>query len=309
MIAFGYSRPLVTVWETQHHKDISQLSMEFHKENMTIPKYIDGEVDSLLWHPSSGEIIGLQRDGLLFKWDPYDDESIIKVRVEQAYRLTISRDGSRLATGDGEHVIKIFATADLSFLHSLSTQGSIRSLSFSTSSRRVYDVRGKYGNVWEPSILVDPTSTVGALTYKEEYQFFRAQNITAVCGQSTAAIYCYGTENGPAMLREVGSRAAWELENESDNVPIHKLALSENENLTAIADMSGKVSITQIPSNKLPYTILPQDVTSRIREALALLSHGRLLFLDTELWICSWVVSSVATEASQCAQLRTYFSS
>ena len=485
MIAFGYSGHMVTVWETQGQKAVSQLSMKFHKEKMTTPKYIDGEVDNLLWHPSSGEIIGLQRDGLLFKWDPYDDESIMKVQVEQAYRLAISRDGSRLATGDGEHVIKIFATADLSLLHSLSTQGSIRSLSFSTNSRRVYDVRGKYGNVWEPSILVDPTSAVGALTHKEEYQFSRAQNITTVCGQSTAPIYCYGTENGPALLREVGSRAVWELENGPDTVPIHKLALSENGNLAAIADISGKVSIkviskddressdidvhhdfaiqigrsngvisrllfhpgggqlfvdttraiytvniathavvssmllrrmektqwichptnpdyilgfsdtlayilnwdnleevetvqyfpprqelhpksssyklihsqensarvsveqqllnsktkvpdilleilhyeplgqhervhlwfsvadikvgrdneddlvgdTQIPSNKLPYTILPQDVTSRIREPLAVLSHGRLIFLDTEQWICSWVVSSIIPKA------------
>jgi WD40 repeat protein len=487
MIAFGYSGHLVTVWETQNQKVVSKLSMKFHKENMTIPKYIDGEVDNLLWHPSSGEIIGLQRDGLLFKWDPYDDESIMKVRVEQAYRLAISPDGSRLATGDAEHVIKIFATADLPLLHSLSTQGSIRSLSFSTNSRRVYDVRGGYGNAWEPSSLVDPTSAVGSLSHKEEYQFSRAQNITTVYGESMAPIYCYGTENGPAMLREIGSRAVWELENGSDAVPIHKLTLSDNGSLAAIADMSGRVSMkviskddmesgdlqihhdfvinigrstgvisrllfhpggsqlfvdttraiytinitthavvssklvrrmmktqwichptnpdytlgfsdtlvyvlnwdnledvemfeyfpprpelhpklssyklvhshennskaseeqqvpnsntkgpdilleilhhdpfkqleqvylgfsvadikvgsdregsllgdTHAPSNKLSYTILPQDVTSRIRELLALLSHGRIVFLDTEQWICTWAVSSAVTKPSQ----------
>lgn len=487
MIAFGYSGHLVTVWETQTQKVVSKLSMKFHKENMTIPKYIDGEIDNLLWHPSSGEIIGLQRDGLLFKWDPYDDESIIKVRVEQAYRLAISPDGSRLATGDAEHVIKIFATADLSLLHSLSTQGSIRSLSFSTNSRRVYDVRGGYGNVWEPSGLVDPTSVVGSLSHKEEYQFSRAQNITTLYGQSMAPIYCYGTENGPGMLREIGSRAVWQLENGLDDVPIHKLALSDNGSLAAIADMSGRVSIkviskddqesgdlqihhdfainigrssgvisrllfhpgggqlfvdttraiytinitthavisskfvrrmmktqwichptnpdyilgfsdtlvyvinwdnveevktfgyfpprqelhpksssyklvhnqeyndrasegeqvpnsktkgpdilleilhhellgqpgrvylgfsvadikvgsdgkgslvgdTEAPSNKLPYTILPQNVTSHIREPLALLSHGRLVFLDTEQWICTWTLSSAVTKAPQ----------
>lgn len=245
MIAFGYSGHLVTVWETQRQKVVSRLCMKFHKENISIPKYVDGEGDNLLWHPSSREIIGLQRDGLLFKRDPYDEESIIKVRVERAYRVTISRDGSRLATGDGEHVIKIFATADLSLLHNLSNQGSIRSLSFSTDSRRVYDVRGKYGNVWEPSILVDPKSTIRALAHKEDCQFSRAQNITAICGQSIAPIYCYSTENGPTMLREVGSRIVW-LENESDNVPIHKLALSDNGSLAAIVDMSGNVSIKVI---------------------------------------------------------------
>lgn len=487
MIAFGYSGHLVTVWEIHRQKVVSRLCMKFHKENMSIPKYVDGEVDNLLWHPSSREIIGLQRDGLLFKWDPYDNESIIKVRVEQAYRVAISRDGSRLATGDGEHVIKIFSTTNLSLLHSLSSQGFIRSLSFSTNSRRVYDVRGKYGNVWEPSILADPSSTIGALAHKEDYQFPRAQNITAICGQSIAPIYCYSTENGPAMLREVGSRTVWELENESGNVSIHQLALSDNGGLAAIADMSGNVSIKVISrddkesesvqilhdfainigrgtgiisrllfhpegkqlfvdttcavytvnitthavasstlvrrmaktqwichptdldyilgfsdtlvyvlnwdnlqevktfeyfpprqelhpksssyklvhsqgknigaskvqqapstntrvadilleisnweplgqpervhlgfsvtdikvgsnhqdclagdvqslSNKLPYTILPQDVTSRIREPLGLLPHGRLLFLDTEQWICSWVVSPVFTKVSQ----------
>lgn len=37
----------------------------------------------------------------------------------------------------------------------------------------------------------------------------------------------------------------------------------------------------------------------RIREPLRLLSQGRILFLNTEQWICSWVLSPVFTKASQ----------
>lgn len=41
-------------------------------------------------------------------------------------------------------------------------------------------------------------------------------------------------------------------------------------------------------NNDLPYTLLPPELTSRIREPLAFLSHRRFLFLDTDQCICTW---------------------
>lgn len=53
------------------------------------------------------------------------------------------------------------------------------------------------------------------------------------------------------------------------------------------------------PTVDLPYTTIPDDVACRIREPLALLSRRRLLFLNSERWICTWSLDSVAARHPQ----------
>jgi hypothetical protein len=38
----------------------------------------------------------------------------------------------------------------------------------------------------------------------------------------------------------------------------------------------------------LPYTTLPPEISSRIREPLAILHRRRLVFLDVDRWVCTW---------------------
>ncbi|KAL1835101.1 hypothetical protein VTK73DRAFT_6271 [Phialemonium thermophilum] len=45
----------------------------------------------------------------------------------------------------------------------------------------------------------------------------------------------------------------------------------------------------------LPYATLPPDIASRIREPLALLSRGRLAFLDVDRWVCTWRLPTTTT--------------
>ena len=154
---------------------LGQCNLLLNATDMTIEDNTWGEVFRLAWHPFRGEIFGLTLVGLLFRWDPYDEEANATVDTG-ADCLTVSWDGSLVATGDAVGTIKIYATADFSLLYQLASQDPITHLSFSTDSRRLYDIRGAYGNVWEPSTLVRlaDCSDHGSESYSETESIAKA---------------------------------------------------------------------------------------------------------------------------------------
>lgn len=261
MIAFGYRGHPVTVWELEPPMLLGQCNMTLDATDMTIQENTWGEVFRIIWHPFSGEVLGLTQVGLLFKWDPYEEEPTATVQTGGDY-LTISRDASLVATGDAVGTIKVYATPDLSLLYQLSSPNPVFHLSFSTDSRRLYDIRGAYGNVWEPNTLVrladssdypghnsdalSETESLTKLSIHTEHHFTRVDNIIVLSGQSVGPLYCYGTEDGVAVLCEVGNGKVCELERLTSYMSIEQVAWSEDGSLVAITDLSGRLSIKRI---------------------------------------------------------------
>jgi hypothetical protein len=122
----------------------------------------------------------------------------------------------------------LFAAMDLTLLYQLYCQDPVLHLSFSADSRRIYDIRGSYANVWEPNTLLrladdseypdhgsDAMSEVESLTklsLQTEHQSASVDNVTTLAGQSVGPIYCYGTEEGVAVLCDVEIGRLCELE-------------------------------------------------------------------------------------------------
>jgi len=57
------------------------------------------ELRELVWHPHLPRILGLNVEGIVFKWTPYDGE-IDKLSASET-KLSISKVGDLFATGDG----------------------------------------------------------------------------------------------------------------------------------------------------------------------------------------------------------------
>ncbi|TPX17323.1 uncharacterized protein E0L32_012210 [Thyridium curvatum] len=153
MIAFGYRGYPVTVWHLRDKFTMGRCNMAPDGFTIILQENALGEIIQFAWHPFSGEVIGLQRDGILFKWNPCDDEPTDVISAG-AHSLCVSADGSLVATGDTVGTIKVYTTDDLSLLYQPSSQDAILGVDFSADSRRVYDIRASYGNVWEPNALV-----------------------------------------------------------------------------------------------------------------------------------------------------------
>ncbi|KAL8704322.1 MAG: hypothetical protein Q9201_002508 [Fulgogasparrea decipioides] len=84
------------------------------------------------------------------------------------------------------------------------------------------------------------------LSLHTEHRFTRVDDILTVSGQSLGPLYCYGTEDGLALLCEVGRGKVCELERLTSYMSIEQAAWSEGGSLVAIADLSGRLSIKRI---------------------------------------------------------------
>ncbi len=205
MIAFGYRNHPLTVWELEPPMLLGRCYVRLTKTDMTVQERTWGEVFRVAWHPLSGEVFGLTQVGMLFRWDPHEEETSVTVQTGRN-SLAVNLDGSLVATGDGLGTIKIFATADFSKLYQLSSQDPVLYLSFSADSRQVYDTRGLYGNVWEPNTLTrfadspdyssdtnSETESLAKLSMSLEHHFARVDNVSSLAGQSFGPLYCYGS--------------------------------------------------------------------------------------------------------------------
>jgi WD40 repeat protein len=262
MIAFGYRGHPVTVWDLGTEEQVGQCNMTPDETGVTTQTRTLGEITALRWHPFNCEIFGLHREGLMFKWDPYDDEASATMHA-RAHFLAISADGSLVATGDTEGTLKVYTTADLTLVYQLSSQDHVLDIAFSADSKRLYDIRGDYGNVWEPNALVrlaesseysdhntsdawSENESLAKLSLQTEHHFPGVDTIVSLCGQMSGPLYCYGTENGVAVLGEVGHGNVCEVERMANFMSIEQVSWSDDGQILAVADLSERISIKRI---------------------------------------------------------------
>jgi len=265
MIAYGYRAHPVTVWELEPLMLLGQCNMLLDETDMTVQESTWGEVYKLAWHPFHGEVFGLTQVGLLFKWDPYEEDASVKTHAG-ANSLTISKDGSLVATGDGVGALKVFQSSDLTLLYQLSTRDPVTYLSFSADSRRLYDIRGTYGNVWEPNTLIrlaekseypehnsdaaSETESLAKVSIFAENHFLRVDSVISLSGQAVNPLYSYGTEDGVAALCEVGKGKIRDLERQQSFMSMEHMTWSDDGRYIAFSDLSGKVFVKQVSRSR-----------------------------------------------------------
>ncbi|MBE3045625.1 hypothetical protein IMZ48_24380, partial [Candidatus Bathyarchaeota archaeon] len=265
MIAYGYRAHPVTVWELEPKMLLGQCHLLLDDEDMTVQESTCGEVFKLAWHPFSGEVFGLTLVGLLFKWDPCEAYADVKAHTG-ANSLAISRDRSLVATGDGIGTLKIFQSSDLTLLYQLSTQDPVLYLSFSRDSRRLYDIRGSYGNVWGPNTLVrlaerseypetnsemsSETESLARVFQHTDHYVPRVDSVITLSGQSVSPLYSYGTEGGVAALCEIGKGKVCDLERQRGFMSMEHTAWSDDGRYVAVSDLSGKLFVKRVSRSR-----------------------------------------------------------
>lgn len=115
-------------------------------------------VARVAWHPFNGQVLGIYRDGQIFKWGPMDDthEEVRQDRLDDATpsEVSVAQSGLVFATSDVRGTVKIYDYAHMAPMYKLTSDDIIKAVAFSPDSRRFYDLRGSYCNVWEPNCLV-----------------------------------------------------------------------------------------------------------------------------------------------------------
>ncbi|KAF4634517.1 hypothetical protein G7Y89_g3587 [Cudoniella acicularis] len=211
-------------------------------------------------NPELNLIAALYLDGDLALYDTLELELLELANGADAKSLAASPDGRTLATGDAGGVIQIYDFETLRLMYRVvASDQSIRSMSFSTDSMRLLDVRGNHANIWEPSVLVRANSnesesvsdtfpatpkTVGS---KELYE---NGNITAVATHPAEDVIFCGIDDGSVAIYDSNTGGQIKiLCQHKVGVSISNIAFGSKSNILVTADTSARVLVWKIAKN------------------------------------------------------------
>ena len=215
-------------------------------------------VDQVIWHPQSEELIGLYMGGHVFRWNPWEDTQ----QELQAYGsiLALSPDGKFFAIGDSNGTIRLYNFHHFVLIYQLSCENLINDICFSPDSKRLYDLRGQFCNIWEPNALVradesvehesDVVSEVASnrtAAVSEAVAQVRDQ-ITAIGVQFSGKHQALGNESGTVSLIDTteGSHSPFQLCRSDVSLSITHLDWSSDGNYLASAELTGKVVVKRV---------------------------------------------------------------
>ena len=215
-----------------------------------------GEVIEAFWHPLSPEVLGLYIEGVVFNWHPYDDE--VYEIATGASRLAISGDGNLFTTGDVRGTVKVFTTSDFCLLYQLVSEDSILGLAFSPDTHRFYDIRGYYGNAWEPNALLnfaeqrgrgfETESETGSLIQNSvlESSCLRIDSITTLAASPLGHLYSCGTERGSVHLHDTKQGKLGDLYSSKSFLSIEQMVWSNDGQHLCFSDSTKKIIIISL---------------------------------------------------------------
>lgn len=250
LIAVAYRGHPLSAWETDGPVHIGHCWRK--REEVA-----RGEVIEAVWHPHSPVVLGLYIEGVVFKWRPYDGEP--DEISTGASRLAISKDGNLFATGDVHGTVKVYITSDFYLLYQLACQDTVLGLAFSPDLRRFYDIRGYYGNAWEPNALMRfAEQTSKGIESESETESFaqisttstswsqRIDSITVLASSPTGRFYCCGTEKGIVRLHDKQGGKLADLHITKSCLSIEKMSWSNDGRYVCFSDSSKKVFIMSV---------------------------------------------------------------
>lgn len=251
MVAVAHRGHPLSAWETDGPMHIGLCWR--NDETATI-----NGVRKLVWQPHTPEILGLSDDGLVFKWAPYDEE--MDGMPTGATTLSMSLDGVLFATGDAHGRVQLYETATFSLLYQLDAQDAVLDLAFSPDSRRFYDIRGSYANVWEPNVLMrfaeqssqgmDSVSVAGTLWSSSSEATVvssgQVDSITALAGSPNGRLYCCTTGDGVVSLHDTRGGKLMDIYSSSAYMTIEHLCWSSDGRYVCFTDVSNQVTVMSI---------------------------------------------------------------
>ncbi|MCJ1355983.1 MAG: hypothetical protein MMC33_005977 [Icmadophila ericetorum] len=240
------------------------------------------------------------QDGDVVVFDPETQQIVASVDAD-AIVLAVSPDGTTLATGSGNGVIKLYDFETLTLLHQINSyQQAIRAIAFNSNSLRFFDIRGDHCNIWEPSALVrrigaGDDSSIDLSERLEDGPQFTTVNaydedlaITAMvahhggdlifCGRENGSIAAYSTNTGLCVQ---------ELSSHREAVAIKFLVWDELQNLLVIVDIAGRVVVRKLTkiasaSFEIDRPSMDKRCSGVVRQVLLSVDGKRLLVSTDE---------------------------
>jgi WD40 repeat protein len=241
-------------------------------------------VDRFTFNPITGHVIGVYKDGCVFKWHPLTGENQEAQAV--ADEVAASPDGKLFITTDTDGNIAVWSFAYMTKIYQLNSNDLVTGLVFSPDARRFYDIRGRSANAWEPNALVrfaereaSHTDTASEeqtsdTTHTSEAHLDPFEPITAMAVISSSATFCFGDEEGAVYSYDADTEQKFQLMKFSNYQCISHLELSAQGDCVVAADLSGEVMIKLLGTQPLGKKKPTPEVNSLQRPRFDLQGHG-----------------------------------
>ena len=209
-------------------------------------------VDRFVWNPVSGHIIGLYRDGCIFKWHPITAENV-EVQFA-ADEVAASPDGKLFVTSNSDGTVRVWNFTYMTIIYQLSSTDLVTGLAFSPDSQRFYDLRGSSVNSWEPNSLIrfsetEDASADGAsedqistsLTQASEAGLAQYEAVSALAVSPSGSLFCVGKEEGAVELVDAITGESIEMGNFPNFFGVSHFAWDEDGRHLVAADLGSNV--------------------------------------------------------------------
>jgi WD40 repeat protein len=214
-------------------------------------------VDRFTWNPISGHIIGIYKDGCLFKWHPVTSET--QEIQTQAEEVAASSDGKLFVTSNSNGTVRVWNFAFFSVIYQLSSTDLLTGLAFSPDSERFYDLRGCSVNAWEPNSLTRFSETEESFSdAASEYQSLTSiSHVSEACVTEYEAVsslalspqswlYCVGNEEGRVDLCNARTGEQIEFTKFHNFLGVGHLVWSDDGAFVAAADLGGDIVLKRV---------------------------------------------------------------
>ena len=256
-IALGSRGAPLSVWRARDGKPISQCR-RYRKDSRYANARPWTVVKQIIWHPRSGEILGIYDDTTVFKWYPIEDSSHDLALSGQS--IACSANGRLLAvSADGSITISTYP--ELSALWQIDCEYIVSSLIFSLDSQRLYVTEGSVCHVWEPSNLVrfhdrDVEVKEGpcdALVHSRSRTVIATISSVAVAPQGD--LYCVANMGGMVrLLHHVGpdTLEIWQYQIDGPLSTVTHITWSQDTKNIALYTLGRKILVISLQIAVLP---------------------------------------------------------
>jgi WD40 repeat protein/pimeloyl-ACP methyl ester carboxylesterase len=265
-IGVSYRGFPLSAWSLLDGKCIRRCSRAQFRQDRHRPSDNWFAVDRFTWNPVSGHIIGIYKDGCVFKWHPVTNEN--REAKSTADEVAASSDGKLFVTSSSSGTLRIWNFSFFTPIYQLSSEDLVTGLTFSPDHLRFYDVRGSEINAWEPNSLFrfagteDQSSDAASeeqpsisASHISEANLTRYEAVSALAASPTGLLYCHGNEEGRIELCDPLTNESTQLAMFHNMLSVSHLEWNDVGDTVAAADLAGDLVINRIFRDSGPFSI------------------------------------------------------
>ncbi|KAK3955687.1 hypothetical protein QBC32DRAFT_395282 [Pseudoneurospora amorphoporcata] len=316
-VAVSYRSAPLAVWRLYDGRCVGicmRTSPAATDVNLSRPAKSWNSVDRFVWNPVTGHIVGVYKNGCVFKWHPLMGDP---VEVQKAAdEIAISPDGKLFATSTSKGTIYIWSFHHFTVLYELSSTEVVTQLMFSPDSRRFYDLRWGSVNAWEPNILTrfldhdeqytsDSNSEDTSSTMFDKVSLklnSRFTPVTTFAPSRDGKVYCVGYKNGQVLMFNRGDRDGIEIASPDDYAQVVDIRWGQDGRNIAIVDADSTVHVRSIDSGSIVFASAPRNLPVELdtfkAHDILFNPDSRLILVSTDekAYVCS--ITDNALQAS-----------